>query len=66
MYQTFIDDEGGYLFYSQILKKYNKQNLPEIGSGTENSAHHFSENNFDYQGLDFRWISHFFEKENKE
>lgn len=52
MYQTFIDDEE-YLFYSQILKKYKKDNLLEIGSGTGNLAHHFSQNNFDYQGLDY-------------
>lgn len=53
MYQTFIDYEDEYLFYSQILRKNKKQNLLEIGSGTGNLAHHFSQNNFDYQGLDF-------------
>ncbi len=53
MYQTFIDYEDEYLFYSQILKKYKKDNLLEIGSGTGNLAHYFSQNNFDYQGLDY-------------
>ena len=53
MYQTFIDYEDEYLFYSQILRKNKKQTLLEIGSGTGNLAHYFFQNNFSYEGLDF-------------
>lgn len=53
MYQTFIDYQEEFVFYSNILKKYNKKSLVEIGSGTGNLAHYFLENNFDYIGLDY-------------
>lgn len=53
MYHTFIDYREEYDFYSTILKKYNKQSVLEIGSGTGNLARHLVQNNFDYTGLDF-------------
>lgn len=53
MYQTFINYKDEYLFYSTILKKYTKNKVLEIGSGTGNLAKHFIDNNFNYQGLDY-------------
>ena len=52
MYQSFIDYKDEFNFYSNILTKYNKKGLLEIGSGTGNLAKHFLENNFEYCGLD--------------
>ena len=53
MYQTFIDYNKEYHFYSGILKKHQKENVLEIGSGTGNLAKFFIENHFNYSGLDY-------------
>jgi len=53
MYYSFIDYEEEYVFYSKILKKYNKNSVLEIGSGTGNLASHFLQNGFEYLGLDY-------------
>lgn len=52
MYQTFIDYQEEYLFYSEILKKNNKNEVVEIGCGTGNLANYFLEAQYDYTGLD--------------
>ncbi len=52
MYTTFINYKAEYDFYSKILKKYHKNTLLEIGSGTGNLAAYFKENGFNYCGLD--------------
>ncbi len=52
MYQTFINYKEEYIFYSDILKKYKKNNLLEIGSGTGHLAEYFTANDFEYTGLD--------------
>jgi len=52
MYATFINYKDEYAFYSEIFKKYHKNHLLEIGSGTGNLAAHFSTNGFTYTGLD--------------
>lgn len=52
MYQTFIDYEEEYRFYSEIIKKYTKKNILEIGSGTGNLASHFMQSGCGYTGLD--------------
>jgi len=52
MYQTFIDYQEEYLFYSKILTKYDKNEVVEIGCGTGNLANFFSESNFKYLGID--------------
>ncbi|SRR5258708_6685848 len=52
MYQTFINYEDEFNFYSALLKKYNCQSVLEIGCGTGNLAHRFKTNQFDYTGLD--------------
>jgi len=53
MYQTFINYDEEYIFYSQILKKHNKSEVLEIGSGTGNLAQRFLANQFKYKGLDY-------------
>lgn len=52
MYHTFIDYKEEFEYYSTILKKYNKQQVLEIGCGTGNLANYFQKNGFDYLGLD--------------
>lgn len=53
MYQTFIDYEAEFDFYSNILHRYEKRSVLEIGSGTGNLAQYFCENDFAYSGLDY-------------
>jgi SAM-dependent methyltransferase len=52
MYQTFIDYEEEYRFYSAVLGKYHCPSLVEIGCGTGHLAGRFAKNNFLYTGLD--------------
>ena len=52
MYQTFINYTEEYDFYKSILEKNHCQSVLEIGSGTGNLAKIFSQNNFEYIGLD--------------
>jgi SAM-dependent methyltransferase len=52
MYQSFIDYEAEYVFYSNILFKYKCKSLVEIGCGSGNLASRFSNNGFDYIGVD--------------
>ncbi len=53
MYHTFINYEEEYILYSDLLKKYHKYEVLEIGSGTGNLAHRFLANQFNYTGLDY-------------
>ena len=53
MYHTFINYEEEYIFYSNLLKKYHKSEVLEIGSGTGNLAQRFLANQFRYTGLDY-------------
>jgi SAM-dependent methyltransferase len=52
MYQTFINYEEEYNFYSGLLAKYNAHSVLEMGCGTGHLAHHFITNKFNYKGLD--------------
>lgn len=52
MYQTFIDYQEEYLLYSDLLKKYGKKQVVEIGCGTGNLVPYFQKDGFDYTGLD--------------
>lgn len=53
MYQTFINYPEEYTFYSDLLKKYGKKEVLEIGSGTGHLAQYFLDNHFQYLGLDY-------------
>src|SRR5260370_378936 len=52
MYQTFINYDDEFSFYSSMLKKYNCSNLLEIGCGTGNLAGKFIQQGFIYTGID--------------
>lgn len=52
MYQTFINYQDEFEFYSGIINDYNKKNVLEIGCGTGNLAAHFINSKIDYLGLD--------------
>jgi SAM-dependent methyltransferase len=53
MYQTFINYDQEYKFYSDLILKNNSKTILEIGSGTGNLAKRFYENKWDYKGLDY-------------
>jgi SAM-dependent methyltransferase len=53
MYQTFIDYEEEYTYYSQLLRKYHKTQVLEVGSGTGHLAKYFLAQGFGYSGLDY-------------
>ena len=52
MYQTFINYDEEYAYYSNKLKNYNAQSVFELGCGTGNLANRFLINGFNYTGLD--------------
>jgi SAM-dependent methyltransferase len=52
MYETFMDYDNELKFYSQILRKYNRSSIFEIGSGAGSLAKRFIEAGFDYAGMD--------------
>jgi ubiquinone/menaquinone biosynthesis C-methylase UbiE len=52
MYQTFINYDEEYAYYSDKLKKYNAESVVELGCGTGSLASRFTANGFDYTGLD--------------
>jgi len=52
MYQTFINYDEEYDYYSGKLKKYNSSSVFELGCGTGNLAKRFIKNGFNYTGLD--------------
>ena len=52
MYQTFIDYDDEFEFYSGILNKYSKTKVLEIGCGSGNLAKRFITSDLDYIGLD--------------
>jgi SAM-dependent methyltransferase len=52
MYQTFINYDEEYKYYSDILKRNNAVNVLEIGCGTGNLAEKFLSNGFQYTGTD--------------
>jgi len=52
MYQTFINYEEEYHFYSAIIREYKKKSVLEIGCGTGNLASHFIHSELNYSGLD--------------
>lgn len=52
MYHTFIDYKEEHQFYSDLIKKYNSNEVLEIGCGTGNLANYFLEDGVDYTGMD--------------
>ncbi len=52
MYQTFINYDEEYIYYSGILKDYHHRSLVELGCGTGSLASHFIKEGYDYSGLD--------------
>jgi SAM-dependent methyltransferase len=52
MYQTFINYDEEYAYYSNKLKKYNAGSVIELGCGTGSLASRFNANGFDYTGID--------------
>ncbi len=52
MYQTFINYDEEYAYYSDKLKKNNAGSVIELGCGTGSLASRFTANGFDYTGLD--------------
>jgi SAM-dependent methyltransferase len=52
MYQSFINYEEEYNFYSSLLVKYKCQSLVEIGCGSGNLAGRFVQAGFNYTGMD--------------
>ena len=53
MYQTFIDYDAEYQFYTNLIKEHECKTVLEIGSGTGNLAKRFLQNYIDYIGLDY-------------
>ena len=52
MYQTFINYNDEYEFYSLLLKKYHCTHVLEIGCGSGHLASPFIKNGFQYCGID--------------
>jgi SAM-dependent methyltransferase len=52
MYQTFINYDEEFSYYSDKIKKYNAGSVIELGCGTGSLAKRFIANGFDYTGLD--------------
>ena len=52
MYQSFINYQEEYNFYSSLLTKYKCNALLEIGCGSGNLASRFAQGGFNYTGMD--------------
>ena len=52
MYQTFINYEEEYAFYSSILTTYKKESVLEIGCGSGHLASYFINAKTTYLGMD--------------
>ncbi len=52
IYQTFINYDEEYEYYSDKLKKYNAESIIELGCGTGSLASRFIANGYDYTGID--------------
>ena len=52
MYQTFIDYEDEFDFYSNIIRSHSKKSVLEIGCGTGHLAKHFISSDINYVGMD--------------
>lgn len=52
MYQTFINYDEEYAYFSHKLKKFNAESVVELGCGTGSLASRFTANGYDYTGID--------------
>lgn len=52
MYATFIDYQSEFEFYENILKRYNKREVLELGSGIGHLGNFFQKNGYEYVGID--------------
>ncbi|MCP5107775.1 MAG: class I SAM-dependent methyltransferase [bacterium] len=52
MYLSIFDYEKEFLFYDELLKKYNRRSVLEIGCGSGNLAPYFLKAGYEYLGLD--------------
>jgi SAM-dependent methyltransferase len=52
MYQSFINYQEEYDFYSGLLTKYKCKSLLEVGCGSGNLASRFAQGGFNYTGMD--------------
>ncbi len=52
MYQTFINYDEEYDYYSSVLRKYDANTVVELGCGTGSLAKRLCANGFNYTGLD--------------
>lgn len=52
MYQTFIDYDKEFDLYAHILTQYGTKSVLEIGCGSGHLAKRFTEQQYDYQGVD--------------
>ncbi len=52
MYQTFIDYDKEFDLYANILTQYGAKSVLEIGCGSGHLAKRFTQQQYDYQGVD--------------
>ncbi len=52
MYSSFIDYKSEFEFYENILKRYNRRETLELGSGIGHLGDFFQKNGFEYSGID--------------
>jgi len=52
MYRSIFDYEKEFRLYDELLKKYDRNSVLEIGCGSGNLAPYFLKNNYTYLGLD--------------
>ncbi|WP_299184736.1 class I SAM-dependent methyltransferase [uncultured Aquimarina sp.] len=52
MYSSFIDYKAEFEFYASILKKNDKKQVLELGSGIGHLGNFFQKNEFEYSGID--------------
>ena len=52
MYSSFIDYKAEFEFYESILKRYDRKEILELGSGIGHLGDFFQKNGFEYSGID--------------
>lgn len=52
MYSSFVDYKSEFEFYASILKKNDKKQVLELGSGIGHLGNFFQKNEFEYSGID--------------